>query len=199
MDFLFNAGRRRMACGLVVMFAGLGLTACGGGSDDDAQSTASSGGEPAAVGETPDERAAVATIKAMGTSLEKGDGAGACRVMTADARRAMVTAVADGAGLLKGETVPKPSGGCAAAFDTVLKRSSEDYDPRMLDVLVEGDTAVVASNPSHTTYPQYAVLKREQGKWRVVEWFSNGVPQGLGLTPEQTQRLADVQGGTSGG
>lgn len=149
------------------------VVGCGGTEDaSDGDSVAKS---------SVDEQEIRETLAAMGERMAARDGAGACGYLTQDARRQIVATTRRLAAAGGGFASKEDAANCTTAYGAVLSSRNpiEDLDPRIVSVRVRGDRAVVAARSSHDTEQrQYALLEREDGRWRLALWFARDTAAG---------------------
>jgi hypothetical protein len=150
--------RRLVVAGVVVATLAAGGVGCGGSDDDDA----AAGGS--------DEEAVTAVLDEMGARFGEEDYAGACELMTREAR-AQLSASAAQLGVTGGDS---PVAGCDEVFAASAGQGKlfEDLDPEVTAVEVDGDRATVTADQSHDAKPAQAQLLREGGEWKVVTYFT---------------------------
>ncbi len=134
----------------------LALAAGGCGADDDG------GDGGAATAQEGAEAAVMATIDEMKAALRARDARGICRVMSARALAGLPPA-ADG----RAQSCRKVFGGAAGAA------LSEDPNPRVLEIEVDGATATATARSARAAGVQHAAFAREDGGWKVVGWFTD--------------------------
>lgn len=68
----------------------------------------------------------------------------------------------------------KPPASCVRGFEALASGDiSEDLTPRKLRYRIASDTATVSGWVSHDEERQTARFVKEQGSWKVLEWFAS--------------------------
>jgi hypothetical protein len=127
--------------------------------------------------EAADARAVTAAVEHYYAIAARGDGAAACRLVTARVARAVPAAYGRSAELpaLRGRT-------CATVMSKVLGElhgqiGADSAALKVGVVRVEGSTAQALLGFGEGGWPSsYTVLRRERGAWRVDELLAGGLP-----------------------
>jgi len=139
---------------VALLLLALALAACG--DDDGGGDTAKTQSEQAA-GPAPtgtDEQQIQETWRRYYTALSDGDGTAVCALLTENGRKEVVEESSD-------------SGGTCEEIVAVLGPFFKDYDSKLTDVEIKGDTATAVAPRSGDIQAQGIEFKRDGGSWKI--------------------------------
>lgn len=148
------SGRRHAALAAIVALV-LAVAACGDGDGGDGSA------KPVRAAAQSDEEQISAVFEQMRHAmLVAPDADAACRLMAAPAREEFAAFAG-------------PNGTCERGFTKYFGTgtTSEDPNPKLAGVRVDGDEAVVTARAKTSKGLQRASFVKEDGEWRVAEWL----------------------------